>query len=277
MDEGMFPGEGWFPEDMPPGMDPEMMPPGWDPRMRGPEMMDPEMMDPRMRDPRMRDPRMRDPRMMDPGMPPEMMDPGMMDPEMMDPGMWDPGMMDPGMMDPGMMAPVAPPKKISMVRALIVTDEGAIDSGAIEIADYAEIVDDWVQIVLPLDRFAGPVDVSGGQIQHIALFGDVEETFWLGDVTLGYEEQPLVADAGENRTVRANQDVTFEAAPQPEGVSANYVWDFDHLDGVQEEGFGRVTEWSFPSAGYYVVTLTVTDPQGRKVDRTDRVHVLVTE
>lgn len=216
---------------------------------------------------------------MDPGMvPPEDMPPGM-EPGM-DPGMMDPGMMDPGMMEPGMgeqMAPPEPPEKIEQLRVLIVTGEGAIDSGTIEIADYTEIVEDWVEIVLPLDSFDGPVDVSTGQIQHIAVFGDVEETFWLGDVTLGYEEQPLLADAGENMTTKVDTPTQFEAAAQPEGVNALYVWDFDDLDGIQEEGYGRQTTWRFLTAGYYTVTLTVTDPDGKKVKRTDQVHVRVTE
>jgi PKD repeat protein len=211
-------------------------------------------------------------------MEPGMMGPGM-EPGMMGPGM-EPGMMEPGMgpgMGEGMMGQPEPPEKITKLRALLVGDEGAIDSGAIEVADYAEIVDDWVQIVLPLDRFAGPVDISEGTIKHIALFGDVEETFWVGDVTLGYEEQPLLADAGENITTKVDAETSFTAAPQPDGVNGNYIWDFDDLDGIQEEGFGRETSWTFLTPGYYVVTLTVTDPDGDQVERTDRIHVKVTE
>ncbi len=203
----------------------------------------------------------------------------------MEPGI-GPGMgpgMEPGMgpgMEPGMGGPSAqpePPEKIEQLRALIVTDRGAIDSGRIEIAQYTEIVEDWVEIVLPLDRFAGPVDISEGKIQHLAFFGDVEETFWLGEVTLGYEEQPLLADAGENMTTRVDTETQFEAAPQPEGVNGTYVWDFDDLDGIQEEGFGRETEWRFLTPGYYTVTLTVTAPDGDKVKRVDRVNVRVTK
>jgi len=248
------------PEATQPGMEPGMMFPGGFPgegAFPGEMPMDPGMVPPE-------------------AMPPEM-EPGM------GPGM-DPGMMDPGMgpewMEPGMGGPIAPPeppKKITRVRALLVTELGAIDSGAIEVADYPEIVEDWVEIVLPLDRFAGPVDISAGKIQHIALFGDVEETFWVGDVTIGYEEQPLLADAGENIITKANTATTFRAAPQPEGVRAVYVWDFDDLDGVQEEGYGPEATWTFLTPGYYTVTLTVRDPDGKKVNRVDRVQVKVTE
>jgi len=219
-----------------------------------------------------------------PGMmaPPE--DPGMMgvppEPWMMEPGMMGPGMMEPGMMGVpgvgGMGVPQGPPPKIAQLRVLVVTDMGAIDSGPITLADYAEIVEDWVQIVVPMSAFKG-ADLTGCSIQNIALFGDVEETFWVGELELGYEDQPLVADAGENVTSTADRMTPFEAAPQPEGVSASYVWDFDDLDGIQEEGYGAETSWTFLTPGYYVVTLTVKDPAGRKVDRVDRIHVKVTE
>ena len=245
MPGGMFPGEGAFPGDMPvdPGMAPGFAPP-----------MDPGMVDPGMVDPGM----------LPPGMEPGMMDPGMMDPNMMGPGM-------------GTMAPPEPPAKIEHIRALIVTDKGAIDSGAIEVASYPELLEDWVEIVVPFDSFSGAVDVSDGKITHVALFGDVEEIFWVGDVTIGYERQPLLADAGENLTTKVNADTEFKAAAQPEGVNALYVWDFDDLDGVQEEGYGAETTWSFLTPGYYTVTLTVSDPDSKKVNRIDRIDVRVTE
>lgn len=175
------------------------------------------------------------------------------------------------------LTPPAPPEKIERLRVLVVTDVGAIDSGPIVLEEYSQVVDDWKQVVIPLSDFAGSVDISEGQITQIALFGNTEEKFHLGEISLGYEQQPLLADAGESKTVRANEVARFEAAPQPEGVSAQYVWDFDHLDGIQEEGYGPETTWTFATPGYYVVTLTVSDPQGRKVDRIDRVHVRVVE
>ncbi len=217
-------------------------------------------------------------------MPPEAIPPEAMPPEAMPPEAMPPGeimMGPPGLEGAGPVGtvgtPTAPPPKISQLRVLLVTDKGALDSGPIVLSDYAEIVEDWVQIVIPLSRFKGTADVSGGEIQHVALFGDVEETFWVGELELGYEEQPLIADAGENITTTVDTITRFEAAPQPEGVKASYVWDFDDLDGIQEEGYGQETTWTFLTPGYYVVTLTVKDPDGKRVDRVDRIHVKVTE
>lgn len=216
-----------------------------------------------------------------PGMAPE---PGMMpvDPGMMPPG-FDPAMfpegMPPDMMGPGAGMPVAPPPpvKITELRALVVSDRGMVDSGPIALDRYAEVVEDWVEIVVPFSAFGDTSAMRGGQIQHIALFGNVEETFWVGDLSIGYEQQPLIADAGDNIVTKVNQETQFKAAPQPEGVKATYVWDFDQLDGIQEEGFGPETTWTFLTPGYYEVTLTVRDPNGRRVERTDRIHVKVVE
>ncbi|MGD9497152.1 MAG: PKD domain-containing protein [Armatimonadota bacterium] len=210
-----------------------------------------------------------------------MPEPWVGEPGMAPPGM-EPGMMPPGMVEPGMMpgeqpgVAQAPPAKIEQLRVLVVTDKGALDSGPIQLSNFAEIVEDWVQVVVPLSAFKG-ADVTGGQIQHIALFGDVEETFWVGELEIGYEEQPLLADAGQNITTKVNAPTEFTAAPQPEGVRASYTWDFDDLDGIQEEGYGREATWTFLTPGYYVVTLTVSDPDGRKVSRIDRIHVKVEE
>ncbi len=236
-----------FPHEMDPEMYPEDFP------------MDPDM-DPRHRRPREGPPM--DPYMDE--MPPEYME--------------DEYYMDmPGMYEPGIAAPPAPPREIEQLRVVLITEEGAVDSGSIQILMYPEVVDDWKQIVIPMSAFRGPVDISDSEIVQIALFGDTDEKFYLGELALGYEEQPLIADAGENLTVQAGEEVTFEAAPQPENVSASYTWDFDHLDGIQEEGYGRETTWAFETPGHYLVTLTVSDPDGRKVDRTDQIHVMVVE
>ena len=52
----------------------------------------------------------------------------------------------------------------------------------------------------------------------MALVGDVEETFYLGELVLGQEDHPLLADAGEKMAVEPNTEVTFKGAAQPAQV-----------------------------------------------------------
>ncbi len=258
---------------------------------------------------------------MEPGMDPGMVDPGMMPPPPggapgfpgeappLDPGM-DPGMMPGGEIfipggegGMGPAAPPAPPAKITQLRVLLVTDKGELDSGPIAIANFPETTEDWHSIVLSLADFGGSVDLAGATIESIAVFGDVEETFYLGSLSIGQEDKPLfaliegvvapevrgdddedededaaAADAAANRvTVKVDQEVTFKAAPQPDGSSAAYSWDFDDLDGLQEQGFGPEADWTFLTPGHYVVTLQVSDHANKRAVRIARMRVRVVE
>lgn len=204
------------------------------------------------------------------------------------PGAWDP-MMDlpppedimlPGMGDmPGMMGgPQAPPAPmVTKLRALLVTDKGQIDSGAVEIIDTEDALENWYTMVIPLANFSGEGMDREARLEHLALFGNAEEKFWVATAKLVVESQPLVADAGQPKTVKVNTDVEFEAAPQPDGISAQYVWDFDDWDGIGDDVHGQKVPWSFAEPGFYVVTLTVSDRNGRKLPQMARVHVKVEE
>lgn len=207
---------------------------------------------------------------------------GVLPPPPVEPGMplpGEPGVAPPegGIIFPGGEMPTKPAEaeKISRLRVLLLTDRGELDSGPITLADYPKIVEDWRNIVLPLSVFGGTVDLTGAKILGVALFGDAEKEFYLGELTLGQEDQPLVADAGDRMVVKANTEVKFRAQPQPGGVTASYVWDFDDLDGLQEQGYGPEVTWTFLTPGYYTVTLLVSDPAGKKATRMDRLAVKV--
>lgn len=186
-------------------------------------------------------------------------------------------------MEPGMGVPVtvaqppAPPPEVTRLRLLLVTEQGELDSGPVVLAQCAEVVDGWLRVVVPLSSFKGARAIKAGKLEQIALLGDVDEHFYVGQLVLGQEDAPLVADAGDNVTARVEQEATFTAKPQPGGARATYSWDFDDLDGIQEEGFGAEATWTFLTPGYYVVTVTASDPAGQKVPRTDRISVKVEE
>ena len=171
--------------------------------------------------------------------------------------------------------PPAPPPEVKQLRVLLVTDQGELDSGPVALADCSEVVEGWLRVVIPVSAFRSTKKIESGNLEQIAVFGDVEEYFFIGQLQIGQEDQPLVADAGENKTVRADREVTFTAKEQAAGVRATYTWDFDNIDGIQENGYGTESKWTFITPGYYTVTLTVTDPASGKVPRTDQVQVKV--
>jgi hypothetical protein len=187
-----------------------------------------------------------------------------------------PGMPGGGGM-PGMPGQSDTAATMTKVRVLAITDLGQVDSGAIDIDTSQEAVEGWYQVAIPVSKFAGPGRQPGAKLQKLAFFGDAKEYFWIGRVQLVAEDQPLKADAGGKRTAKVGEEVTFTAAGQARDVAARYSWDFDDWDGIGEDALGTTASWKFEEAGYYVVTLTVSDPGKTKVPQIAHVHVHVTE
>jgi hypothetical protein len=159
---------------------------------------------------------------------------------------------------------------------VLLTDEGHLATGKIPLDFNAADEEGWIRVLVPLDKFGLSRDAKGGRLERIALAGDAEESFWVGSMTLVVEDQPLYADAGETRKAKAGEKIRFRGADQKHPIKARYAWDFDDLvDGVTEDDFGQEVEWDFPEAGFYAVTLTVSDPDGRRVARTDKVTVQI--
>lgn len=74
------------------------------------------------------------------------------------------------------------------------------------------------------------------------------------------QNQPPVAEAGDNFTVLVGEEVEFDgsASHDPDGSIVNYAWDFG--DGNDDVGMQVSYAWDEP--GEYTVTLTVTDNEG---------------
>jgi hypothetical protein len=164
---------------------------------------------------------------------------------------------------------------ISKVRAVLETDKGLIDCGAVEIDPDAVEAEGWSRVVIPADSFRGQGKTADAKVLGLALFGDVDGTFYVGRAWMTQEDVSLVADPGpERRRVRVREEVKFDAAPQADNVKARYAWDFDDIDGIGEDALGADATWRFDDPGLYVVTLTVTDPAGVKTSKVAHVYVL---
>lgn len=166
---------------------------------------------------------------------------------------------------------------INAVRVVLLTDKGQLASGIVPIDRTREVADGWYQVTIPISKFGGPGCANAKQLQQLAVFGDVSEHMWVGRVQMVSETQPLKAEIGPNRTVKKGEEVTFAAAAQPNDAPAKYKWDFDDWDELKEDATGRSVTWKFMDAGFYTVTLTVTDPANQKVMQVAHQDVLVTE
>ncbi|MFP4052182.1 MAG: PKD domain-containing protein, partial [Thermoplasmata archaeon] len=87
--------------------------------------------------------------------------------------------------------------------------------------------------------------------------------------TLEDKKKPT-ADAGEDKTVKVGEEVTFDASSSSDNVGiASYEWNFD--DGTTATV--ETIEHKFGNEGTYEVTLTVTDETGNT--DTDTITVIV--
>ena len=187
------------------------------------------------------------------------------------------GMMMPGGGGIGTAAVSQPPEPIDRIRVVLVTDKGQLSSGGLLLDPNLAFEDDWLRLTAVLSDFARPEDLQGATLQRVVITGNHEGTIFVGDLKIIQEDTPLVAniEGATIRTVLAGQLAQFRAKPQPEGVRASYQWDFDDLNGLGVDGYGEDASYQFPEAGYYVVTLRVTDPNGQLQPRMDTVKVKV--
>jgi PKD repeat protein len=79
-----------------------------------------------------------------------------------------------------------------------------------------------------------------------------------------------VANAGQDRTVKPNEIVTFDASASTDNVGiVSYEWNFG--DGTT--GIGRTTTHTYTNETTYTVTLTVKDSAGNTATQSVKVTV----
>jgi hypothetical protein len=96
----------------------------------------------------------------------------------------------------------------------------------------------------------------------VAVFTHIDDTV---------DEQPPIAEAGDDQTVAENTDVTFDASGSSDNIGiVEYHWDFG--DGTTDTG--ATCTHNYIHAGHYTVTLTVIDAAGHS--DVDTLQVTVT-
>ena len=114
------------------------------------------------------------------------------------------------------------------------------------------------------------IKLSDSNAQEIPLAADILP---LTVKSVVAENQPPVAVAGEDITVKVGEEITFDGgkSSDPDGKITSYEWDFG--DGTKAEGVQVKKIYDKP--GQYQVTLTVADDKGATA--TDTLTVTVKE
>ncbi len=87
-------------------------------------------------------------------------------------------------------------------------------------------------------------------------------------------DNPPVAEAGSGQVTTIGSVVTFNGSASTDDQGINtYSWDFDVGDGISTDATGITAATSYAAAGYYTVTLTITDTGGQS--SSDTLHVVV--
>ena len=102
----------------------------------------------------------------------------------------------------------------------------------------------------------------------------LDQTGWVDEyitaTVTAVDNEPPVADAGEDQTVNVGMTVTFDAGGSSDNVGiVSYEWDFG--DGTN--GTGVIAYHTYTEPGTYVVTLTVWDAAGNS--DTDSITITV--
>ncbi|MEW5760261.1 MAG: PKD domain-containing protein [Candidatus Thermoplasmatota archaeon] len=145
-----------------------------------------------------------------------------------------------------------------------------------DIVDYAKTTyDTYSTSIDPQEMKLVPTDMSKSDDYKVEL--TVRYSIYSDIITktvrFDRENDPPVANAGENKKVKVNTEVQFSGAKSydDEGDTLTFEWDFG--DGTK--GTGSNVKHTYTNLGTYKVTLKVTTPDGKT--STDTITVEVKE
>lgn len=157
----------------------------------------------------------------------------------------------------------AGPNQIVNAGDLVVLDASA-STDNVGIVAYKWFLFDGVPLTLydmeVTHTFHDPGDYAVFLQVWDAAYNTAEDTLTVH--VIGSANEPPVADAGENATIRPGTTLRFNASGSTDDSSGlEYLWTFTY-NGTREIMFGISPQFKFKIPGTYVVTLTVTDRNG---------------
>lgn len=192
---------------------------------------------------------------------------------------------DPGAVDPLTGQPAKPLQASKLLRVAMVFDDGkTIEASRWPISLYPVSGDPgWFQMAVPFKAFSGRDKLTSGKLKEVRIFTDNKDTFYVGDIQIVHDDEPIVIEPLDNFDVAVGDIIQFDAQAQGGLSTLKYSWDFDAKDGVQEDAVGQSVIKIYRKERTkgngepepYIVTLTVTDVSGAKKPEVQKCEVVV--
>jgi hypothetical protein len=119
----------------------------------------------------------------------------------------------------------------------------------------------WTTVAIPLKAFSGPKIEGRALLSRILIFGDRQDTMYLGELRTVVDDEEITVDPLEDQVVSVGEPVELTAVASGGLATLEFVWDWDASDGIQEEAYGEIPQPRkvYRKSGEYVVTLRVRD------------------
>lgn len=170
-----------------------------------------------------------------------------------------------------------PGKQVRKMRLVFFLEDGTAMECQSDVSSYRVGEDGWLVMSFPMAAIKGKTDLPQYKVKRLVITGDGTEPFHIGEIRTMRDSTPITADAGGDQEVSKNYSIAFQGYAQAGASAAKYSWDFDKLNGIQEEAVGDLVYHRFTKAGNYIVTLTVSDVFGLKNPSVAAINVKVNE
>jgi PKD repeat protein len=169
---------------------------------------------------------------------------------------------------------------LQRLRIILVTDKGELVMSSWPLYPGNLMNGGWRQVAIPLAAFKSTAPAKGDVLRGIRIFADRADQFYIAQIGLNIDNEPLRVKATAKPTVaHLKERVKFLATADVGVTSTKIAWTFDSKNGITTDALGPRVEWIYEKPGVYTVTCTISDEYGNKppASATTVVTVVATE
>lgn len=137
--------------------------------------------------------------------------------------------------------------------------------------------DNWVRVAVPIAKLIIPQGQTDFKLSRIVINSDTKATFWLGQIKLVTDNNPIKVDSLSSQVVAINDNLYFQTTARGGASPLNFAWDFGDGSVAPATPKSRIVNHTYTKGGDYNVSLTVSDALGIKAPVTVKTTVSVSE